>query len=557
MRSKKAIDTDPIKSSARRSAATAKTMRVTALALAAVLFFAAALTGCSKEEVSLLSAIVSAPQMTSYEYEGNAQLDLRFDIFEQEGDEYYYFRQPTSYYKMIEKALDGAGVNVSAKYSGNKENTKGATEMLMTPYYFGGKLENLTVGVWADVDLDDPDYLKEYIKLPEIITAGAAWDYMKGRDYLTLSSKDFDMLFEESGMDIREFMTPERIEAQVAAAEKLSDIFAENLIHIAELLDTDSSYILSVDKDSAGNSVYHLKITDEGLKSFIAAFAKIDKDEMKKIVRLLLDASLEYLKEYEYDLQGLIDSRGVQPGSVSMAAAIILSQYDDLFDMVYPEFVQSINSILEKKQLFKLLGNNGITLDITVSRDGFITGADGIIDLVIDLRGFALAGGERFTGTVSKTHVKLTFQNQFTNVNKDVVVKMPNITNLNSISFSRLIEMINAQSGGSYDTDTGFVIESNAGGIPFGSAAGQPNPDIGALQDWPDLLGELKEDIAKADEANDTADSNKTADVGDSEEIQEPKVVVEVEAGGAKGLNENGDADAASNSEYDVIERVE
>ena len=37
-------------------------------------------TGCSKDEVDLLSAIMSAPRMTSYEYEGSAAFEIKFDF---------------------------------------------------------------------------------------------------------------------------------------------------------------------------------------------------------------------------------------------------------------------------------------------------------------------------------------------------------------------------------------------------------------------------------------------------------------------------------------------
>ncbi|MCL2059724.1 MAG: hypothetical protein FWH01_11840 [Oscillospiraceae bacterium] len=470
--------------------------RFVAVIVAAAMLFSFALAGCSEDEVSLLTALLKAPQMTSYEYEGGAQIELRFDLIEQE-DAYSFYsfglwgRQPASYFKTIEEAVNGAGVSVSAKYSGNIENTKGATEMQLTPIYMGGQMENLKTGIWAAVDLDDPIYIKEYFKLPKIITAGVGWDYFKGRDYLVITSEDLDAFYEEAGMDMSDYFSPDSLNAQIDASEKLSQTMTDLLIYIAMMLDTESAYISSASADESGNSVYNVKITDKGLKEIISALTNIDKDEMKEIARVLLTASQEFFQAlgddenyiYEYIVDELED---------------VLADFDNWFDESYPmleEMLKSINRYVGKGSKAKLLGNDGITLKITIDSDGYVVGCDGIIDLIIDHRGFAIVSGERYSEQLSKTHIKLTFNNQFTNVNGDIDVDMPAITPMNSISLTRIIDTLNAQYEpymDSYEIDPGFAYERAEGDMEGGNG-----------QERPDMLGELPEvsdDDAGADQ---------------------------------------------------------
>jgi len=103
-------------------------------------------------------------------------------------------------------------------------------------------------------------------------------------------------------------------------------------------------------------------------------------------------------------------------------------------------FIEELKDSLDTADKMKLLGKDGITFDVTFSKDGFITECSGVIDLLVDLRGYAMATGERFSGPVSKCNVRIDFWNKFTKVNEDVVVKMPKVNGRNCITYSEIME---------------------------------------------------------------------------------------------------------------------
>ena len=468
----------PGKPAARRLRAHPKSYRLLAAALAVVVLFTFMLAGCSKDEIGLLSAVLKAPQKTSYEYEGSASVELRFDIFEQGEDAILVFSPPISVLKSLEEMINGAGVNISAKYSGNLENTKGATEMHLTPVYMGGTMSDLTTSVWADVDLEAPIILKEYIKFPKIFTAGIGWDYFKGRDYLTMTSEDFNVISDQSDLGLKGLFDPESLMEQIDASEKLSASFNDAIIMLAGMMDSKTAYITSVSKNDGGDSVYHINITDKGLKELVMSFVNMDKSDLKEALRMMLTVFVDYI-------QGLGLDENDEMGDFFDMANMGLSQFDLAFDIFYPQVVETMNKYFGKSSKIKLLGNDGINLDICISEDGYITGCDGVIDLIIDIRGFTISSGERFNGNISKAHFKLNFKNSFSNVNGDVVIEMPKITRLNSISMSRIIEVIaeeNARLAAQYTTpyglDPNIVLEGT----------GAENPSV---QERPDMLGEL------------------------------------------------------------------
>jgi len=420
-------------------------MRLAAIILAAAMLLSAALSGCTREEADLLASIMSEPEKYSYEYNCGAKIDLAFDIFEQEGEESAYksYTDTVAFFKLLEELVSGAGLDISMKYSGSKDGASGKTEMIMAPVIMGTKMDGLAMGVWADVDMGEDFRFKEYIKFPKVLTKGALWDYFKDREYLTIDENDWDTISEFSGIDLRKFVQPSGYKAQLASAEAYSKALTGIMIKAAGLIKTGSAYVKSAEKDAAGNTVYSVKITDQGFKELISGFAGIDKKDMKEIVRALLTATIEYVKEF--DSEGELFGELIPGGVESLDA--LMDQYDSAFDLIYPTLKETLDEFIAALKKVKVLGDDGITLDVRVSKDGFITDFNGIIDAVIDLRGYELASGNRFYGEVSKIRVKLTFNSAYTNINKAVEVAMPKVEKKNSVSFSRYMEAIQERLG--------------------------------------------------------------------------------------------------------------
>ena len=453
-------------------------VRRIAATLVVALISAFILAGCSTDEIKLYSAILAPQPMTSYEYEGRMALELRFDYFEQEDGDFPYYRIPITFYKSLEETVNGAGIDITAKYKGNLEKTQKLTEINLTPIYFGGRMEDLTASLWSEVDYDDPIILNEYVKLPKLISAGVGWEYFKGRDYFTFTSDDLTELLDVLEFDPNGYFDPDQYKGQIIASEKFSSSINDALIMLAGLMDTKTAYIKSVTGADDGDSIYHVEITDKGLKDLILGIANIDKNEMKETLRLLLKLVIEYAQSLGLE----------ETGDMSLVFDMAnrgLTNLDLIFDMYYPQVIKEINKYFGKGSKFKLLGNDGIKLDIRISKDGYITGCDGVIDFIYDNRGLTLAYGGRFTGSVSKTHVKLKFENRFSSINEDVIIELPKITRLNSISFSRIMEKIKeqyaqyAQYAAPYGLDPYFALE---GSESDGSDALE--------QERPDMLGD-------------------------------------------------------------------
>jgi hypothetical protein len=453
--------------------------KLTAVLLAAAMILTLMLTGCSDEEVGLFTSIMNEPDKLSYEYECSGQIELAFDLFPQE-DEGLVFESATVY-RLIEEIVNGAGFEIKVKANSNEENTVSQAEVLMTPVFMGSRFDKLSMGVWADIDLTDTVQFKEYIKFPKILSRGALWEIFKDRDYMTIDYDDFEEMKNLTGIDLNAFIDTEKLQDQTAMANKYTDALSGLLIKMAGLLKTETAFIKSVEKDAAGNAKYEVSITDKGLKELASAFAKIDKKEMKEIVRTLLTATSEYLNEYDPDGEML---GALIPGGTDSLDAL-LSQYDATFDLFYPMLIESLNEFLASARTIKVLGNDGVTFCVSVSKDGFITGFDGVFDIIIDHRGYEIASGYRFSETISKTRVKLTFQSSYANINKGIPVEMPKITNTNSISFTRYMEIMEEKMGPIspfFNLDPGMAI---IGGFDYDSEDGQERPD---------MLGDISEE---------------------------------------------------------------
>ena len=483
-------------------------IRPQAMLLAAALLISLLLAGCSTDEITLVTALMNEPDKLSYEFEGGARMSLKFDfVANTDSDDLSVFIPSPSILSIIEAATDGVGFDISAKCDSNAEQTKSKVEIMLTPYVFGGRLEKLKTGIWADVDFEKPEYLFECIQLPKMFAASIPMGLMKGKDYLTITNTDAADLLKNIGRDTSDLMDQDSVKLQQEAVKTLTKAFAQGFVSIAGLLDTQSAYVKAVERDESGGAVYRVKITDKGLKEIIKSFISIGKGDMKELLRMYLTAAAEYLHTYTF-LDDVLPDTGSGPFSGSLDA--ILAEFDASFDSMYPLLLPSMKDFAKSTKKFKILGDEGITLDIAMSDEGFITGIDWNAELIVDLRGYEIAAGNRFDGELRKVHIFLTFNSRYTSINEDVEIAMPAITKKNSLSYSKLMNALLEQLEGYgympeqfYEIDPGVAYDrsgstgggsqggSYGGRIPSSGGVGGSADDAGSgdAQDRPDMLG--------------------------------------------------------------------
>jgi hypothetical protein len=385
------------------------------------------LTGCSQKEMNLIKALFDAKPI--YSYEATSSVEFTLDIVPNA-------KRPASYlndsldtvYRMLSACLNGAKIDMSVKASSDKDYENIKEEIIITPSLFGGRMKDLTVGMWADFQSGDMDKSNIYFKMPKILSALSK--ETAGKDYLTMNFGGImDLVEEESDIDFSNVFNFKELAGDSAGLMKP---IADVIIKAASQMKPDEIYVNSV-RQVVGEygkmgRVYTLKISDRGFKKLLrSAIKDIDKKTAKEFVFAVLDASTEYLGNF---------------ATVSDIYEDMLDEIESLrlvleegFDKGYKDVIEAIGEFLDLIEKVRIIGPQGITFDIGVDYYGNIYLWDGIMDFSIDVEKIDQIMDNYYPSDVSKVNFSIKIYQKVTKINQVVNIEMPEITKANSISF--------------------------------------------------------------------------------------------------------------------------
>jgi len=401
-----------------------------------LLLFMAFTAGCSQNELKLLEAIVNPEPVYSYESSGHVEFSFNVENVNRPAASDYYDNYMSTIIRVLEAYFDGAGFDYSAKLSAEKDYSSIREEFIITPSLLGGQLTSLKTGLWLDYQGSDPGKTDVYIQMPKILAA--LTEETAGKDYLTMDlNRVLELIDDEmdlyTGAPLSEMLDIGKL---VNDSNGLSKTFADGFKQMAAQMKPDEVYVRDVRPVPGSNGkmgrVYTLSITDSGLKKLVRSFVNdLDKDTLKGFTLVALDGMIEYYSKAAFS--------SVLYGDVIKELKSMKKTVETEFDLGYVFIKPMVNDILDKMNNVRLLGPKGITFDIEVDSNGFVTAWDGVLDFSIDV-----ARIEKLTDSYPSGMKYINFtikaNETMTRINQRVFVDMPETTSINSVSLESIIE---------------------------------------------------------------------------------------------------------------------
>jgi len=379
------------------------------------------LAGCAVDELSLLNAICRKADITSCESKTVLSVNLSSEGLND---------NEKADFNKLASLVNGMKLVIDQKTKSNAEKTisKSQSDFQVD---LGGI--SASASLWADVDLSgDTPRVKEVIKLPAILTMLAASE-QAGKDYLVLDMED---LTAADSTPVSTGSTKEILEFSKGITSKLTGF----LKGFAGEMDPGFSIVTRKETkivDYQLYNVYNLKLDD-------ATFKKLLSYTVTKFAQS--ETALNFVKDL---IKSSITLSDISDQEKLEAAAEIDESFEE-FKAEIPGYLKSWDTIMGALKDVKILGDKGIDIDFTVNGQGFIVNEHGSLDFVIDTKAITTALmaysslEEDFDyaedSSVNQGIIKLgfTFNTDYSNINKDVVIDFPVLTPENSYKFSDL-----------------------------------------------------------------------------------------------------------------------
>ena len=407
-----------------------KFFRAAALIIA-VSLFAALPAGCSQNEMSLLGALMNTTPVYSYESTGNVSISL--DIVPADMDTYDGGDYVNAACRVLKAYLDGASLATSIRVNSDKDYKNIKEEIIITPTMFGGQMKDLSLGMWMDLNSLDADHSDVYVKMPAILAALSK--DTAGKDYLTMNLGKiidiFDVFGESSGINLGEMLDYAYF---ANSAEDFMKPISKAVLKAASKMKPDEIYVSGVrpvtGEDDKQARVYTLTISDKGLKKLLRSVVNdVDKETAKETAMAVLDVSINYLSYFDSTYEDTLEE-----------LEYVKQELDEGFDFVYDYALENFNLLLDAVDNIRILGKQGVTFDIEVNSDGFVTAYDGVMDFSVDIAAIAkYSDSYSIWKYIKRMDFTIKMNQRMTRINKIVKIEMPETNAKNSVSLESII----------------------------------------------------------------------------------------------------------------------
>lgn len=395
-----------------------KKVSILALVLAIALFF----TGCTNGELKLYNAFLKSQDIMSMESNTNLSFKLEGEGLSEDNQ------------VMLEEAIkvvNSSKITMNQKVKQNKDKTEVKAQVDMGIDMAGVKTD---MQVWVDVDMSkDIPKIVEIIKMPQMLMSILGKENASKEYILYDINEVLDM--KEGEINYKELMN---------WSKEMQPKVTDFLGNYAKSFDSNIKMVESKGKKTVNNEVvdvYELKLDDASFKNLIRYSVNNfmeNKDMMK------------FMNEYMNMVVGMMDST---KGENVEAKKEMMKEFENIGKEL-PVMKEKFNKFMDKFDKVKVLGNEGIVIEYAINKDGYIVSEKGSINLSIDLATMESKVNElnkaevkakvkaKVKAPVMKGIVKLKieFDTKNSNINKDVKIEMPKLTDANSLKFSDIIK---------------------------------------------------------------------------------------------------------------------
>lgn len=376
------------------------------------------LIGCTSDEIKVLDAMLNAYTIQSYE--ANTQISLEFDTEGLTEDDFPEL-------EMIKAMVNNSSAQLSQKMIRNEENTLNQQEIKGTVEYAGTSMD---FGLWIDMDLtsEKPSF-KEIIKMPLMMASV----YGENKPYMFVdlfSMMDNDGTNNTSGSELSDMLK---------CSNDLNETLVGFIKSYAENFDSGMAIIKRLgSKTIEGVSLpkYRLEMSDKECKAFIRKMVNytIENEHMHDLLNQMVESYFNNMASINPMYNQAIEA---------LESPLIDSESLLLFK-------ESFNEMMDLLEDVTILGDEGIVVDYVISKDGYIVYESGTIDIELNLSELEETFSDLDDNYISselpnesKIQLKITYTSEITNINEDVSVEFPVLTDDNSFNIEDMLTNYN------------------------------------------------------------------------------------------------------------------
>lgn len=382
--------------------------------VALILVLALTFTGCTSIEQKLYNGFVKNQEIASME----SDTDITFTL---EGSDF-----PDEQQVILQEAintLNNSKITMHQKAISNEDKTiaKAYMDMNMT---FGDM--KMPMEAWVNVDASKDNYdMVEIIKMPSEIMAMISPEAVN-KEYLVYD------IGEMMGETSKEVDNSKLMEFSKNLQTKYADSFKDFV------KDLDIGFKMAKYKGTRsvnGKSLYLYEV-------------KLDDANFKKLIRNMVNSSLDdedTIKFIEDYMNAVVDIMEIPEGEEISKDEMKAEMKEELGNLQkeLPNFKKQFNEFMDKFEDVKIIGDKGIVIEYGINSDGYIVHEAGNIDLDIDVETIVKAFGNTEETEIQQTgKIKLgiEFNTKIYNINKNIKIDMPKLTEENSLRFNDLMK---------------------------------------------------------------------------------------------------------------------
>ncbi|WP_368488316.1 hypothetical protein [Clostridium sp. BJN0013] len=285
------------------------------------------------------------------------------------------------------------------------------------------------MSLWTNMDTTkDKPVVSEIFKMPDVLTKQLPNEF-KGKDYMVMDYNDMGNVQEASQVDYKKLaefskeFQPKFLQFMANYAKQFNPKF--NIISkIGTKNINDSTSTQSV-------SIYQVKLDDKTFKDLIHYTLNNFAENRDAIA---------FLKDYMTNLNSIM--------GLSENQEDLNKTFDEM-----PEMIAQLNKKLATLDNVKILGDKGITIQYTVSHDGYVVNETGNAEFVINLPELSKLSQDNVSPQQQNSQkptgiytIDLNFNNRYYAINGYNPITFPALTEYNSFNYIDLLKIISKQS---------------------------------------------------------------------------------------------------------------
>jgi len=375
-------------------------------------------SGCSNNGTTLYNAINKTQKMKSSEIKSDITLNISTDNLSSQEQEVM---------QTIVPLVNDSKLSVVTYINQNGDNT--AYQMKNDIKITGAA--SLNMGFWMNMDTTkETPVVNEIFKMPDVLTKQLP-DEFKNKGYMVMDYDDMASVQGASQVDYKKL---------AEFNKKFQSKFLQFMAEYTKQFNPNLNIINKVSTENTNDStiaqpvsVYQIKLDDKTFKDLIH-YTLNNFAENKN--------AMAFLKDYMTNLNSIM--------GLSQDQEDLNKTFDEM-----PQMITQLNKKLAALDNVKILGDKGITLQYTVSNDGYIVKETGNAEFVINLPELNKLNqsnifqqdqnNQKLTGIYT---IDFNFNNRYYAINGYNPVTFPALNEYNSFNYADLLKTISEQSSG-------------------------------------------------------------------------------------------------------------